>query len=152
MILDLDGAASEPSRRRHVAVLSAAVAVISLVILVVLIDPAPRNNPLPLGASAAPSPTNGQVFLSLDSAWSPFGRGSPLVSAERLSDSMTTLCIAPDGSRVPLQLNLYDRNGQPLNPSTTSTEWSTFRPQVWVAFRVSCNATEDVAPRLDRAR
>lgn len=51
MIEDLEGATTEPSRRRHVALLSAAVAAFSLVLLVVLIGPPGIPSDVPYAAS-----------------------------------------------------------------------------------------------------
>jgi hypothetical protein len=55
VIEDLDGAATEPSRRWHVALLSAALAAFSLVLLVVLVGPPANLSDTPHAASPAPS-------------------------------------------------------------------------------------------------
>jgi hypothetical protein len=58
VIEDLDGTAAEPSRRRHVAALSAAVAAISIALLLALIVPRSPEAAAPQAAvSPAPSPS-----------------------------------------------------------------------------------------------
>ena len=70
MIEDLEGATSEPSRRTHVAALSAAVAAVSLVLLVALLGPAPRTDTPPLAAAPVPSPTDDRVItFAAGPAW-----------------------------------------------------------------------------------
>lgn len=88
MIEDLDGTATEPSRRRHVALLSAAVAACSLVLLVVLIGPPTIPSDTPYTASPAPSaaPATTVTFSS-----------NPI---SRLRVDLTHESACPDGTRL----------------------------------------------------
>lgn len=66
MIEDLDGVTAEPSRRRHVAVLSAAVAAFSLVLLVLLVGPPtiPSDTPHAASPAASAAPATTVTFSS----------------------------------------------------------------------------------------
>ena len=84
MIEDIEGATSEPARRRHVIVLSGAVAIASLVLLLTLVVPAPlapaRVDTVPYAASPAPSAA--AVMMPAPN----------LVSRMRVDLSRTTTC------------------------------------------------------------
>ncbi len=152
MIEDLDGATTEPSRRMHVAVLSASVAAVSLVLLYVLLVPAPRMDAPPLAASPAPGPTNGTVVtLASGPAW----LRSDQVSRPR--DAVTTtLCVAVPGSNAPAQLTVFDSNGRPIAAYTSVPTGQPIapRPDHWgeIRFTVTCDVSDVFAPRINRAR
>jgi hypothetical protein len=61
VIEDIEGATAEPTRRRHVRALSAAVAAVSLVMLFMLVVP-PDLGPAPQAASPLPSATAAPVM------------------------------------------------------------------------------------------
>jgi hypothetical protein len=79
VIQDLDGGAPEPSRRGHVALLSAAVAAVSLFMLFALVAP-PDLGPAPQAASPVPSSagpamtivTGPTLFVPSDRGWIPY--------------------------------------------------------------------------------
>ncbi len=87
MIEDIEGATSEPTRRRHVVVLSGAVAVVSLVLLLILVAPAPVVT-APQADSPTPSESAGSV---MNFATNP-------ISRMRVDLSRTTMCS--DGTRI----------------------------------------------------
>jgi hypothetical protein len=150
VIEDLEGATSEPSRRTHVAVLSAFVAAASLVLLFVLVVPAPRMDTTQLAAPAAP--TNGTVVtFASGPAWVRSGQ----VSQIREVVTMTP-CFIALGSNPPAQLIVFDRNGQPMATYTSGTteRLSSPRPEYWgeLSFTLPCDAPDAAAPRINRAR
>jgi hypothetical protein len=145
VIQDLDGATTEPSRRWHVTVLSAAVAAVSLVLLLVLIAP-----PTPVGAppvAASPLPdqrASGETtFLSNP-------RRSLPVELTRSTTCPDAAVWAPyplavDPGSEPLFLALYDRTGRsPI--AFVQQERGTGR------FVLTCATPDSVVPRLNRAR
>lgn len=155
MIEDLDGATSEPSRRRHVAVLSATVAAAAIVLLYTLVAPAPRVDMAPLAASPAPTPvTHTVVTFASDSAtsirpdeWAPFIVGRP-------ADETWTVCMAGPGSNPTVHL-LFDREGQPMAAYTGGATgrfiaWRDFLGMGWLT--VPCDTSDVFAPRMNRAR
>jgi hypothetical protein len=156
VIQDLEGATSEPSRRRHVAVLSAAVAAISIVLLYALIVPAPRTHtPPPLAASPVSSPTDGSVgevmFSSASTSWV---RSDQVA---QLRDDMTsTVCVSAVGSNPPIHLIVFDRNGQRIAAYTGgNTGRFISLPQAYVGsgwLTVPCDRSDVFAPRINRAR
>lgn len=87
MIQDLDGAVSEPTRRRHVVVLSSAIAAASLVLLFALIAPPARFGATPQTASPAPSPRGYEMTVV----------GSPL---HHIRLDLTRDSVCPDGTRL----------------------------------------------------
>jgi hypothetical protein len=155
VIQDLDGSASEPSRRRHVAVLSTAVAAAATVLLSTLVAPAPRADMAPLAASPAPTPvTHTVVTFASDSAtwirpdqWSPFIVGRP-------ADETWTVCMAGPGANPTVHL-LFDREGKPM---AAYTGGATGRFIAWRDFwgmgmlTVPCDTSDAFAPRMNRAR
>ena len=88
MIQDLDGAVSEPPRRGHVVVLSAATAAVSLVLLFALIAPPARFGAMPQAASPAPSPRGYEMTVV----------GGPPLHHLRLDLTRDSVC--PDGTRL----------------------------------------------------
>jgi hypothetical protein len=89
VIEDLEGATSEPNRRWHVAVLSAVIASLSLVVLALLVVPSARLGTAP--AAASPSPSAGARRLTTMFA------ANPLV---QLRVDLTHASQCPDGSRL----------------------------------------------------
>lgn len=151
MIEDLDGATTEPSRRTHVAVLSASVAAVSLVLLYVLLVPAPLMDTRQLAASPAPSPTNDSVVtFASGTAWVRSGQVSQIREVVT-----STPCFIAFGSNPPAQLIVIDRNGQPMATYTSrTTEPSSSPPDHWgeLIFTLPCDRPDASAPRIDRAR
>ena len=157
MIQDLDGATSEPSRRRHVAVLSAAVAAAAIVLLYALVAPAPRMDMPPLAASPAPTPVTHTVvtFASDSATWIRWDQLGPFV-AERPADETWTECVAGIGSSPPVTL-VFDREGRRVVAAYTSGQTGRFIPlpkayvdSGWLS--VPCDASDIFAPRINRAR
>jgi hypothetical protein len=152
MILDLEGVTSEPTRRRHVVVLSAATAAIALVLLSALFAPAPRTGPTLLAESAVQSPGSATVAHALASTtWI---RGGPF--EESMRDAMaSTVCAAGIGSSPPVHLVL-DADGRAVAAYTSGATGRFIPlPRVyvrpgWVA--VPCDTSDVFAPRLNRAR
>jgi hypothetical protein len=144
VIEDLEGATSEPPRRRHVAALSAATAAVALVLLYLLLVPAPRRDTPPLAVSPAPSPTNGTVVTF---APGPLWLRSGQVSQIPEVVTMTPCLIAP-GSNPPAQVMVFDRSGQPMATYTrgTTEPLSSPDPDHWgeLSFTVPCD--DQVAP------
>jgi len=158
VIQDLDGAAIEPSRRSHVAALSAGVAAVSLVLLMALVVPAPRTETRPLAAAPAPSPTDGTVVtFASGSTWIRLP-DRPQISEVRgvtpPGDVTSTEC-AVIGSSQPFVL-VFDRNGQPI-AAYTSGRTGRFNPlpQAYVGsgwLSIPCDPSDVFAPRINRAR
>jgi hypothetical protein len=152
VIEDLDGATSEPSRRTHAAVLSASVAAVSLVLLYVLLVPAPLRDTRQLAASPTPSPTSRTAAtLASGPAWV----RSDQVAQIREVVTMTP-CLIAVGSNPPAQLIVVDRNGQPM---ATYTSWTiepltSPRPEYWgeIFFTLPCDRPDASPPRIERGR
>jgi hypothetical protein len=149
MIEEIEGATAEPTRRRHVVALSAAVATVSLVLLMALIGPAPRTGTPPLAASPAPSPASMTVAFASDSTgW---------VSYEQAlqSDVTSTVCAAGIGASPSVTL-VFDREGRPI-AAYTSGKTGRFipLPHAYVGsgwLTVPCDTSDIFAPRINRAR
>jgi hypothetical protein len=152
VIEDLDGATSEPSRRTHVAVLSAASAAIALVLLYVLLAPAPLMDTRQLAASPTPSPTADSVVT--------FASGPSWVRSGQVSEIREVLtmtpCVIAVGSNPPAQLIVVDRNGQPMATYTSQTiePLTSPRPEYWgeIFFTLPCDRPDASPPRIDRGR
>jgi hypothetical protein len=86
VIEDLDGGVSEPTRRWRVALVSAAIAAASLVLLVVLIAPPIRFGEPPQAASPSPSARASLLMTA---------RSNPLTN---LPFDLTHASLCPDGS------------------------------------------------------
>jgi hypothetical protein len=143
VIQDLDGATSEPSRRTHVAVLSAAVAAASLVVLLMLVAPPTPSVAPPQVASPLASPAMMTVVSNAP-------RGLPVDVMRSSVCSASTLLPA---GRVPIDfgaageqsfLVIYDRNGS-VPIAVMQEEKGTGR------LILTC-AADSVMPRLNRAR
>lgn len=152
MILDLDGATTEPSRRRHVATVSASVAAAALVLLYALLVPAPHTGAPALPAVApVPSPAHMTVLSASDPTWI---RGGPF--EESLRDSaISTMCAAGNGSSPPVHL-VIDASGRVVAAYTSGTTGRFIPlPRVYVGsgwLTVPCDTSDVFAPRLNRAR
>jgi hypothetical protein len=88
MIQELDGTASEPTRRRHVVTLSAATAAVSLFLLFLLIAPTTRFGATPQADSPAPSKRGYEMKVV----------GGPPLHHLRLDLTRDSMC--PDGTRL----------------------------------------------------
>ena len=153
MIEDLEGGTPEQSRRTHVAALSGAVAVVSLVLLFVLVVPAPRLDTPPLALSPAPSLTPRTIAFDPDGTWISWRQLTPLVYAVPLTNATTTWCAATFAPNALPQLIVFDPGGQRVAAYTTGAtgESTPPRPHVWAPFTVSCDG-HVFTPRIDRAR
>ncbi len=151
MILDLDGATTEPSRRRHVATVSASVAAAALLLLYAILVPAPRTGTPPLAAAPAPSAASMQMWSASDPTWI---RGGPF--EESLRDAETrTECAAGIGSSPPVHL-VFDSSGR-LVAAYTGGITGRFipLPQAYIGsgwLTVPCDTSDVFAPRLNRVR
>jgi hypothetical protein len=150
VILDLDGATIEPSRRRHVATVSVSVAAAALLLLYALLVPAPPTG-TPPAASAAASPVTMTVFFASDPTWI---RGGPF--EESLRDAaMSTVCAAGIGSSPPVHL-VIDASGRVVAAYTSGPTGRFIPlPRVYVGsgwLTVPCDTSDGFAPRLNRAR
>jgi hypothetical protein len=155
VIQDLEGATSEPSRRRHVAMLSAAAAAVSLVLLMALVAPTPRMD-RPIAASAARS-TGDSPYVSSpsDPMWLASDRGGPFEESMR-DDGTWTECAAGIGSSPAVTL-VFDREGRRLVAAYTTGPTGRFiaLPKAYVDsgwVTVPCDASDVFAPRINRAR
>jgi hypothetical protein len=146
VIQDTDGATSEPSRRRHVATVSASVAAAALLLLYVLLVPTPRM--LVGVCTGAAASSCGETVFTSDPTWT--------LGGQSLRDDVTsTECAAGVGSSPPVHL-LFDRSGQ-LMAAYTSGKTGRFipLPQAYVGsgwLTVPCDTSDVFAPRLNRAR
>jgi hypothetical protein len=130
VIEDLEGATTEPARRRHVVVLSCAVAVASLVLLLSLVVPAPllpaRVDTSQYAASRAPSESAGEVMNFVPNP----------ISRMRVELSRTTMCS--DGTRIGPPYFLSIEGSSPGRVFVTSFDERTgeqTRSPIPVAFR-----------------
>jgi len=110
VIEDIEGAAPEPTRRRHVAALSAAIATVSLVLLVALVVPTSRVATPPPAASPAAGvsagPTVRTTIVSNPITGMRFDAGpevrmtivSNAISGMRVDLTHTSVCA--DGTRL----------------------------------------------------
>jgi len=149
VILDLDGATIEPSRRRHVATVSASVAAAALLLLYALLVPAP-----PTGTPPAVAPVPSPARMTVLSASEPtLIRGGPF--EESLRDGVSTLCAAGSGSSPPVHL-IIDPSGRVVAAYTSGTTGRFIPlPRVYVGsgwLTVPCDTSDVFAPRLSRAR
>jgi hypothetical protein len=151
VILDLDGATIEPSRRRHVVTVSASVAAAALLLLYALLMPASRPGAPPLLAAPAPSPARMTVLSASDPT---LIRGGPF--EESLRDAaMSTMCAAGIGSSAPVHL-VIDASGGVVAAYTSGTTGRFIPlPRLYVGsgwLTVPCDTSEVFAPRINRAR
>jgi hypothetical protein len=134
---------SEPSRRWHVAALSAGVAAVSLVLLLVLIAPTELGVP-PQAVSPLPSVSAGPPYFQSGTT-SPLGVNVKLVSE----------CV--NGSRIdPPYYLVFEGNGQvmavPFDASTARSVQFRADDEASGAFTVSCATSSIRVPRVNRAR
>jgi hypothetical protein len=142
VIEDLEGATSEPSRRTHVAVLSAFVAAASLVLLFVLVAPPTLVGAPPHAASPSPTPSFAMTVLSNPLINLPLDPRSSMCAA---STTWTPLQLAVDATRGRALLVVYDRTGsRPI--AFFQEERGTGR------LVVTCLTADSFAPRINRAR
>lgn len=150
MILDLDGATTEPSRRTHVVTISASVAAAALVLLYALLVPVPPTSAPPLAAPPAPSPASMMVWSASDPTWI---RGGPF--EESLRDAVSTMCAAVVGSSPSVHL-VIDGSGRVVAAYTGGTTGRFIPlPRAYVGsgwLTVPCDTSDVFAPRLNRAR
>ena len=143
MIEDLDGATTEPSRRRHIAVLSSSVALVSLVLLYVLVAPPIFDGAPPQAASPSPSPSFVMTVVSNPRINLP----TDMLHSRMCSDGTTSLPLqlAVDANSRPLLTVVYDRTGsRPI--AFVREERGTGR------LVVTCATPDSFVPRINRAR
>jgi len=141
VIEDLDGATSEPSRRTHVAVLSAATAALAIVLFYVLVAPPIFDGAQPQAASPSPTRTFSMTVASIPLNL-PLDMTHPGVCADRAS--WGELHFAVD-AKAPPAIVIYDRTGsRPI--AFVREERGTGR------LVVSCPAPDSFVPRINRAR
>lgn len=166
MIQDLEGATTEPTRRHHVAALSAAVAAISFALLLALIVPPSREAAVPQAASHAPSTSPSltliasnprdnvyvdltRVIMCPDRTWP----SAPpyLVAIEASSWGVFALPSEPRTSHsVPVAIVVDPRTGRQTLSSVPSTSRSA--PVTYIYDRqgryiVACATSDTVAPQ-----
>jgi hypothetical protein len=144
VIEDLDGATTEPSRRTHVAVLSAATAAASLVLFYVLVAPPIFDGAPPQAASPSPSQTfvmrvvsNPFHSLPLD-----LPRSGMCADATKWGPLFH---LAADATYGPAFTVVYDRTGS-LPVAVVREERGTGR------LVVTCVTPDSFVPRINRAR
>lgn len=142
MIEDLDGATTEPSRRWHVAALSAATAVVSLVLFYVLVAPPTFDAP-PQATSPSPTRSFAMTVVSSPRVYLP----TEMVQFGMCTDRTTwaPLQLAVDPRSSPLLTVVYDRTGsRPI--AFVREERGTGR------LVLTCMSPESFTPRINRAR
>lgn len=150
MIEDLDGATLEPSRRRHVAVLSAATAAVSVVLLVALVVPPSSLDATVLTASPAPSASAGAVVTIVSGPTMFFQLGTSLrVYLPRISE-----CVDEAQADSPY---VSEGNGQVIAAYSSGRTGRSVptAPDVYVGtgwLTVSCATSNVSVPRSDRER
>lgn len=144
MIQDLDGATTEPSRRTHLAVLSAATAVFAIVLFYVLVAPPIFVDAPPQAASPSPSRTFVMTVASNSFINLPVDLARPGMCADGTSWGELQLAVGATGGRA-LTSVVYDRTGsRPLY--FVQEERGTRR------LIVTCATPDSFAPRINRAR
>lgn len=159
MIQDLEGASSEPSRRRHVAALSAVTAAVALVLFFALVTPRTPVATPPPAASPAPRPTDARVAIfAVDSpeVWFPGWSGEVRLGAPSSDVGTSTVCVTAVEPNPAIHLMVVDRTGQPIAAYTGGTTGRFIAlPQVYVGLgsrTVPCDPSDVFAPRINRAR
>ena len=160
MIEDLEGATSEPPRRRHVAALSAVTAAVALVLLLALVMPRTPVATPQLAASPSASPTDARIVIfARDSpeVWFPGSSGEVRLGALSSDGWTSTVCVTAVEPNPTLHLMVLDRTGQPIAAYTGGTTGRFIAlPQVYVGsggwLTVPCDTSDVFAPRLNRAR
>jgi len=152
VIEDLEGAPSEPTRRWHVLVLSAATAAVSLVLLVALVVPPSITSSAPQAPAASASP--GPVMMIV-SGPTMFFQSGPLPGM-RVDQSRVSECA--EGSLWdPPHYLVLDRNGQVIAAYSSERNWLSdpITPDAYVGtgwLTVPCDTRDVFAPRMNRAR
>ena len=159
MIEDLDGATTEPSRRTHVAVLSAVTAAVALVLFLALVTPPTPVATPQLAASPAPSPTDARVLIFAPDSplvWFPGGSGEVRLGTPSSDVWTSMVCVTAVEPNPTLHLMVVDRTGQPIAAYTGGTTGRFIAlPQTYVGSgwrTVPCPPSDVFAPRINRAR
>jgi hypothetical protein len=143
VIEDLDGTTTEPSRRWHVAVLSAATAVVSVVLFYVLVAPPIFDGAPPQAASPSPARSFAMTVVSNPRINLPIDTLHSRMCVD--GTSWAPLQLAVDANSRPLLTVLYDRTGsRPI--AFVREERGTGR------LVVTCATPDGLVPRIDRAR
>jgi hypothetical protein len=156
VIEDIEGATTEPARRRHVLVLSGAVATVSLVLLLALVVPPPRFDAPPLVvATRAPAVSGSTIFGAGGSSVVTFPT-NPL-SQQRIDLERVHACI--DGTRSnPAFYVLFEAGtGRAVAVSFDGRTGSPVPVAYLMDTRngppsVTCATSESLVPRINRAR
>ena len=155
MIEDLEGATTEPSRRRHLVVLSAASAVISLALLVALVLP-PSNVRGPESAAPAASQNASAFEVTFAGPGTTFARPDTRVTltallARPVASTGSLVCfVSSDGSASPLISVRPDVWwGElvyvgPDTPTTRSVPVPVVAPRGWLS--VNCATSDGLEP------
>lgn len=149
MIEDIEGATSEPTRRRHVVVLSGAVATVSLVLLFSLVAPPEL---LMTRQAASPASSAGPAMMIVTGSTMFFRSGT--YSPSDVNVKLMSECA--DGTQTNLRYLVFEGNGHvmsvPLDASKAPSPQfiSVDRGSGWLT--VSCATSTIRVPRLDRRR
>jgi hypothetical protein len=143
VIEDIEGATSEPTRRRHVVVLSGAVAIASLVLLFSWVAP-PEFGSDRQAASPAPSASAGPAMTIVTGPTIFFPAGPPSFQSGTTSPSGVNVKLVSecaDGTQIsPPYYLVFEGNGQVM----------VYRGSGWLT--VSCATSTIRVPRMDRRR
>jgi hypothetical protein len=142
VIEDLEGATSEPSRRRHVAALSAVTAVFAIVLFYVLVAPQTFVGAPPQAASPSPSRTFVMTVASNPLINMPLDMTRSGMCSDRTASAPLQLAVDATSGRA--LLVVYDRTGS--RPAFFQEERGTGR------LVVTCVTPDSFAPRINRAR
>jgi hypothetical protein len=151
VIEDIEGATSEPARRRHVVVLSGAVAIASLALLFAWVAP-PELVMTRQAASPAPSATAGSAMWIVAGPTMFFRPGT--YSPSDVNVKLVSECA--DGTQTNPRYLVFEGNGQvmsvPFDASKAPSPQfiSVDRGSGWLT--VSCATPTTRVPRMDRRR
>jgi hypothetical protein len=142
VIEELDGATSEPSRRTHVAVLSAATAAFAIVLFYVLVAPSTFVGAPPQAASPSPSRTFVMTVVANPLITMPLDMTRSGLCSDRTRSAPLQLAVGATGET---SFVVYDRSGsRPV--AVIQEERGTGR------LIVTCATPDSVVPRINRAR
>jgi hypothetical protein len=151
VIEDIEGATSEPTRRRHVVVLSGALAMASLVLLFSWVAP-PLLVVTRQAAPPAPNANAGPTMTIVTGSTMFFRAGT-----NSLSDvNVKLVSECADGTRIDPRYLVFEGNGQvmtvPFDASKARSQQliSVDRGSGWLT--VSCATPTHRVPRMDRVR
>jgi hypothetical protein len=151
VIEDIEGATSEPPRRRQVVVLSGVVAIASLVLLFSLV--APRDLGMTRQAASPAASANPGPAMTIVTGSTMFFR-SGTYSPSDVNVKLVSECA--DGTQTNPRYLVFEGNGQvmsvPLDASKAPSPQfiSVDRGSGWLT--VSCATSTTRVPRMDRAR